>query len=49
MGKTVCSWCDTIIVEDNGFGCDSFGICKKCREELRIDLDNVRKNQEQDK
>ena len=47
MGKTVCSWCDTIIVEDNGFDSDSYGICKKCHEEIRKDMDNFRKRQEE--
>ena len=51
MGKTICSWCDKVILEDNDneFDGDSFGICKKCHDELQVDLDNFKKKQEEAK
>jgi len=47
MGKTVCSWCDKVIIKENGFDGDSFGICEKCHEEVKADLDKMRKQQEE--
>lgn len=47
MGKTICAWCDKVIIEDNGFDCDSHGICEKCHKELQKDLDKMRKRQEE--